>query len=172
MERGTIWPMVSIFRFLIVLKVTAGVHANKSYIFLQLWALGRASVDKQWEEPSVELVAPSPIPLSYFPSNIPRALTISEIEEYVQLYAQAAKNAVEAGFDGVEINSVNGFFMNTFLHETSNQRTDAYGGSVENRSRFGLEVVDAVVQAIGAERTAIRLSPWSPFQGEFLSILR
>jgi NADPH2 dehydrogenase len=97
---------------------------------------------------------------------VPKALTTSEIEEFVQLYAQAAKNAVfEAGFDGVEIHGANGYLIDQFLQDVSNQRTDAYGGSVERRSKFGLAVVDAVVNAVGPERTAIRLSPWSPYQG-------
>jgi NADPH2 dehydrogenase len=92
-------------------------------------------------------------------------LTISEIQEYIQNYAQAAKNAVEgAGFDGVEIHCANGYLPDQFLQDVSNRRTDAYGGSIEARSKFPLEVVDAVVKAIGAERTAIRLSPWSTFQ--------
>jgi NADPH2 dehydrogenase len=144
------------------------VHANGSYIFLQLWAFGRiADIEAlKLEDPSFEFIAPSPIPLSSRPSVIPRALSTSEIEEFVQLYAQAAKNAVlEAGFDGVEIHGASGYLIDQFLQDVSNQRTDAYGGNIERRSKFGLEVVDAVVNAVGAERTAIRLSPWSPFQG-------
>jgi NADPH2 dehydrogenase len=149
-------------------QITDKVHANGSYIFLQLWALGRvADVEAlKSDDPSLELVAPSPIPSPDSPSAIPKALTTSEIDEFVQLYAQAAKNAVfEAGFDGVEIHGANGYLIDQFLQDVSNQRTDAYGGSVERRSKFGLAVVDAVVNAVGAERTAIRLSPWSPYQG-------
>lgn len=132
-----------------------------------MWALGRAAiaVELKSDDPSFELVAPSPVPLTKRSTDVPRPLTISEIEEFVQLYAQAAKNAVEAGFDGVEIHGANGYLIDQFLQDVSNKRTDRYGGSIENRSRFGLEIVDAIVKAIGPERTAIRLSPWSPYQG-------
>jgi NADPH2 dehydrogenase len=95
----------------------------------------------------------------------PHPLTIQEIDEYVDLYTTAAKNAMEAGFDGVEIHSANGYLLDQFVQDVSNNRTDEYGGSIENRSRFTLRVVDSVVNAIGAERTGVRLSPWSTFQG-------
>nr|GAT44830.1 predicted protein [Mycena chlorophos] len=84
-------------------------------------------------------------------------------QEYVKLYAQAARNAIEAGFDGVEVHSANGYLPDQFLQDITNKRTDSYGGSIENRSRFVLEIVDAVVKAVGAERTAIRFSPWGHF---------
>ena len=88
-----------------------------------------------------------------------------EIKEYVELFAQAASNAVHgAGFDGVEIHGANGYLVDQFIQDTSNQRTDEYGGSIENRCRFVFEVVAAVGKAIGFERTALRLSPWSTFQ--------
>ena len=90
----------------------------------------------------------------------PRALAVEEIKEYVKLYATAAENAVlKAGFDGVEIHSAKGYLLDQFLQSTSNQRTDEYGGSVENRLRFVLEVTDAVVKAVGANRVGIRISP-------------
>jgi NADPH2 dehydrogenase len=98
------------------------------------------------------------------PQEKPRALTIPEIKDLVQDYRQAALNAIEAGFDGVEIHSANGYLLDQFINTSCNNRTDIYGGSIENRCRFPLEVVDAVVDAIGAERTAIRFSPWSGFQ--------
>jgi len=86
----------------------------------------------------------------------------------VQLFAQAAKNAVDkAGFDGVEIHGANGYLVDQFIQDVSNQRTDGYGGSIEARSRFGLEIVEAVANEVGAKRTAIRLSPWGTFQGIF-----
>ena len=108
-------------------------------------------------------MAPSPIPRS---SRVtPRALTFSEIKDYVQLYARAASNAMEAGFDGVELHAVNGCLLDQFLQSVSNQREDEYGGSVENRLRFPLEVIDAVVRIVGAERTSVRLGPWSNYQG-------
>lgn len=88
-----------------------------------------------------------------------------EIKEYVQLYATAAKNAVRAGFDGVEIHGANGYLIDQFTQDTANKRTDDYGGSIENRARFALEVADAVVAAIGESKTGIRLSPWGSFNG-------
>ena len=90
-----------------------------------------------------------------------------DILEYVQMYATAASNAVHiAGFDGVEIHAANGYLIDQFLQDTSNARTDEYGGSVENRSRFGLRIIDEVVKAVGEERTGVRLSPWNRFQGK------
>lgn len=146
-------------------EITTAVHANNSFIFLQLWALGRAATPSILSAESLPYVAPSPIALSSRLKLAPRGLTKDEIKEYIQLYAQAAKNAVnEAGFDGVEIHGANGYLIDQFLQDVSNQRTDEYGGSVEARSRFGLEVVDAVVDAVGAHRTGIRVSPWSKFQ--------
>jgi NADPH2 dehydrogenase len=149
-------------------QITTAVHANNSFIFLQLWALGRTANPSVLSEESLPYVAPSPIGLSSHPEVAPREVTKEEIKEYIQLYAQAAKNAVnEAGFDGVEIHGANGYLVDQFLQDVSNQRTDEYGGSVEARSRFGLEVIDAVVDAVGAHRTGIRVSPWSKFQGTF-----
>ena len=144
------------------------MHANGSFIYLQLWALGRAANPSVLSAESLPHVAPSPIPLSSqaADSPAPRELTVSEIKEYVALYAQAAKNAVhKAGFDGVEIHGANGYLIDQFIQDVSNQRTDEYGGSVEGRSRFGLEVANAVVEAVGAERTGVRVSPWNKFQG-------
>jgi NADPH2 dehydrogenase len=149
------------------------VHNNGSSIFLQIGALGRsAHPDVLQEEGGYPLVAPSPIPLdngtpSSTPPPVPRALTVEEIGEYVQLFATAARNAVlRAGFDGVEIHAANGFLPDQFLQTNTNQRTDSYGGSVENRARFVLEVTKAVVNAVGANKVGIRLSPWSTYQGE------
>ena len=96
--------------------------------------------------------------------EVPHALSIDEIAEITQEYAQASKNAIAAGFDGVEIHGANGYLIDQFLNTSSNFRTDQYGGSIENRCRFALEVVKAVSNAIGAERVGIRLSPWSEFQ--------
>ncbi|KAJ7700171.1 NADH:flavin oxidoreductase/NADH oxidase [Mycena olivaceomarginata] len=115
------------------------------------------------ENPAFPYVSASDVQLSGH-CGPPRALTVPEIKEYVALYAQAAKNAIAAGCDGVEIHGANGYLIDQFLQDVSNRRTDEYGGSVENRTRFALEVVDAIVAAVGAERTAIRFSPWSPFQ--------
>lgn len=89
-----------------------------------------------------------------------------EIKQYVEAYAQAARNAVYgAGFDGVEVHCAHGYLIDQFIQDTSNKRTDEYGGSIENRCRFALEAIDAVVNAIGEAKTGFRLSPWSTFQG-------
>ncbi|KAF8259513.1 putative NADPH2 dehydrogenase chain OYE2 [Lactarius quietus] len=153
--------------------ITDAVHANGSYIFLQLWALGRAAESAVLKEQGgFDVVAPSPIPLRVpngTPSDdgelvIPRELTAAELREYVQLYSKAASNAIEAGFDGVEVHAANGYLLDQFLQTVSNERTDGYGGSIDNRVRFPLEVINAVVATIGAERTAVRISPWSKYQ--------
>ncbi|KAJ7058341.1 hypothetical protein C8F01DRAFT_1147928 [Mycena amicta] len=142
-------------------EVTAAVHAKGSVIFMQLWAIGRSASYRQLleEDPSFPYVSASDVPFSKS-RNTPRPLTVEEIKEYVELYAQAARNAIEAGFDGVEVHSANGYLPDQFLREITNKRTDQYGGSIENRSRFVLEIVEAIVKAVGAQRTAIRFSPW------------
>ncbi|KAJ7766354.1 hypothetical protein DFH07DRAFT_955402 [Mycena maculata] len=117
------------------------------------------------KDPTLDLVSASDIPSVAGAQEKPRPLTVAEIEEYVGLYAQAAKNAMEAGFDGVEIHDANGCLLDQFLQDVSNNRTDTYGGSAENRARFPLGVVKAVTDAVGQDRTGIRLSPWSPFAG-------
>ena len=142
-----------------------GVHANGSFIYLQLWALGRTADPSVLTSDGYPYVAPSPI--EHNPKHgAPREMTEAEIQEYIELYAQAARNAIEAGFDGVEVHAANGFLIEQFLQDVTNQRTDGYGGSIENRSRFGLEVVQAVSRAVGEERTGVRLSPWGTFYGE------
>ncbi|KAF5378540.1 hypothetical protein D9615_007072 [Tricholomella constricta] len=148
-------------------EITDTVHAHGSSIFLQLWALGRVadpSILASYNPP-FPLVGPSSIPVSSQTLTPPRPLTTDEITEYTELFAQAAHNAVHrAGFDGVEIHGANGYIVDQFLQDVSNDRTDQYGGSVEGRSKFALEVVDAVSRAVGPERTGLRLSPWSTFQ--------
>lgn len=146
--------------------VTDAVHKNKSFIYLQLWALGRASDPKQLKKElgeDAKVVSASNIPFEG--GATPVALTEAEIQQYIKDYAQAAKNAIEAGFDGVEIHGANGYLIDQFTQDKSNNRTDAWGGSVEKRGRFAIEVVKAVVAAVGAEKTGIRLSPYSSFQG-------
>ncbi len=153
-------------------QVSDAVHAKGSYIYLQLWSLGRAASIKQLkrEDPSFEYVSAGDVPLPREPLHEeeygdnaphPRPLTKGEIAEYVQLYATAARNAVDrAGFDGVEIHGANGYLLDQFLKETSNNRTDEYGGSPENNARFVLDVVAAVSEVVGQERVGVRLSPW------------
>ena len=94
-------------------------------------------------------------------------MTEADIDRFVEHYRQAALKAMEVGFDGVELHAANGYLADQFLQDVSNKRTDEYGGSIENRSRFTLEAIDAIVNAIGAEKTGIRLSPWGTFQGMF-----
>jgi NADPH2 dehydrogenase len=143
------------------------VHANGSYIFLQLWALGRATNPDllKAENPSFDLVGPSDIPISP-DKQTPRALTVDEIKTYVQWYADAADKAInKAGFDGVELHFANGYLPDQFLQDVSNQRTDEYGGSIENRARFPLEIIKAVSNVVGQDRVGFRISPWSSWQG-------
>ncbi|KAL9553250.1 hypothetical protein MBANPS3_003386 [Mucor bainieri] len=149
-------------------KVTSVVHEKGAVIYLQLWHIGRvgaSNLNPNNERP----VGPSAITVTG--SNFyggeyeePHVLTVDEIQDIVQHYRQAALNAIEAGFDGVEIHSANGYLLDQFINSGSNKRTDIYGGSIENRTRFALQVVDAIAGAIGAERTAIRFSPGSSYQ--------
>ena len=153
--------------------MTDAVHAKNSFIYLQLWAIGRFASQSSLakEDPSYDVVSASDIPLSDRPQSRPRPLTIPEIKEYVQLFGQAAENAVHgAGFDGVEIHGAHGYLIDQFLQDVSNNREDEYGGSIENRCRFALEVVDEVVKRVGAERVGLRISPWSRFQGTYLQL--
>jgi len=146
-------------------KVTSAVHAKGSYIYLQLWALGRVADPNQLKkEGNFPLVSSSPNPVTP-DAPVPHALSESEIQDWINAYAQASRNAISAGFDGVEIHAANGYLIDQFNQDTANTRTDRWGGSVENRARFAVEVTRAVVAAVGADRTGIRFSPWSPFQG-------
>jgi len=143
------------------------VHAKGSYIFLQLWAIGRSAdmsfIEKQ--DPPLSYVSASDVKLSTTDIS-PRPLTIPEIHSYIDAYRTAAGNAVnKAGFDGVEVHGANGFLLEQFLKEFTNKRTDEYGGSISGRSKFVLEVVDAVVEAVGEKKTGIRLSPWNTYMG-------
>ena len=153
-------------------QVTDAVHAKGGRIFLQLWHVGRVShVDLQ--ENGAAPVAPSALrPMtkvfvnnSFVDVSEPRALDISELPGIVNDFRQAAANAIAAGFDGVEIHGANGYLLDQFVKDGANIRTDAYGGSIENRARLLLEVTAAVVAEVGAERTGIRISPVSPANG-------
>ena len=147
-------------------NVTNVVHKKGCYIFCQLWALGRAAEPEIVRKEAGEkwFASSSAVPLEAGAEE-PRALEEEEIWGFVGDYAQAAKNAIEAGFDGVEIHGANGYLMDQFTQDTVNKRTDAWGGSVEKRSKFALEVTKAVVETVGSERVGIRLSPFSTFQG-------
>lgn len=145
--------------------VTRAVHEAGGQILLQLWHVGRIS-DPLYLEGELP-VAPSAIAASGHVSLVrplkdfvtPRALELSEIPGIVEDYRRAAENAKAAGFDGVEIHGANGYLIDQFLQDSSNHRDDAYGGSIENRARFLLEVTDAVVSVWGADRVGVHLAP-------------
>jgi NADPH2 dehydrogenase len=151
-------------------RVTGAVHAKGSFIYAQLWAMGRAAKPEILErESGSKLLAPSAIPMSA-ETPVPQEMNEADISDFIQDYVQAARNAVfKAGFDGVEVHAANGYLIPQFIEEGSNQRTDSWGGSIENRSRFALEVTKAVVEAVGSDRVGIRISPWSTFQGMCLT---
>ena len=148
-------------------KVTAAVHDHGGRIFVQLMHCGRiAHVDNL--PPGARVVAPSAVvakgemfTLAHGrqPHSVPAALSVADIAATIEEYAQAARNAVAAGFDGVELHGANGYLIEQFLHPSANHRTDDYGGDFHRRNRFAIEVARAVVKAIGHERVGIRLSP-------------
>lgn len=150
--------------------VTDAVHGAGGKIAIQLWHVGRISHPDLQPGGSLP-VAPSAIrPAGQVFTGeamkdyvTPRALLLSEIPGVVESYAQAARQAMDAGFDGVEIHAGNGYLLDQFLRSSTNQRTDAYGGSKENRARLLLEVLQAVCKAIGHERVGLRLSPVTSF---------
>ncbi|KAI1424464.1 NADH:flavin oxidoreductase/NADH oxidase [Xylaria sp. FL1777] len=144
-------------------EVTDAVHKKGSFIYLQIWHLGRAGWLSVHEAMGTKLKSPSPVRLDET-ADLPEEMTEEDIWEAIGDYAQAAKNAIRAGFDGVEIHGANGYLIDQFIQDVTNKRTDGWGGSVENRARFAVEVAKAVVNAIGADKTAIRLSPFSDYQ--------
>ena len=150
-------------------KITAAIHAKNGLVFQQLWHVGRIShPDFHDGELPVAPSAIKPKGKAFTAKGlqdfvIPRALEIEEIPGIVEDYKNAAQHALEAGFDGVEIHSANGYLLDQFLRDGSNIRTDAYGGSFENRARFLLEVTAAVIEVWGADRVGIRLSPSGTF---------
>jgi N-ethylmaleimide reductase len=159
--------------------VTEAVHAKGGKIVVQLWHVGRIS-HTALQPGGQAPVAPSAIQAkantyliasdgsgSFVPTSLPRALEASELPGIVEDYRRAARAAIDAGFDGVEIHAANGYLIDQFLRSGSNHRADVYGGSIENRSRFLFEVVEAVTAEIGATRTGIRLSPVTPANDAF-----
>ena len=156
-------------------EVVDAVHAKGGVIFLQLWHVGRVS-HSSFQPGGVLPVAPSAVPI---PADLktmtadgkvvryetPRALETSEIPGVIDAYRQAARNALKAGFDGVEIHGANGYLIEQFLQSHTNLRTDQYGGSTENRTRFLMEVTQAVIEVWGADRVGVRLSPYGVANG-------
>jgi N-ethylmaleimide reductase len=148
--------------------VTEAVHGRGGLMFLQLWHTGRTS-HSSFQPDGRPAPAPSAVRADAdgmtadwkrVPYETPRAVDLAEIPGIVDSFAAGAANAIAAGFDGVEINGANGYLLEQFMHTLSNRRGDAYGGSIENRCRFPLEVVRAVAARVGADRVGIRLSPF------------
>ncbi|MER5929212.1 alkene reductase [Streptomyces sp. NPDC002054] len=150
--------------------VTAAVHANGGRIFAQLMHGGRVS---HADTTGLQPVGPSAVPAvgEVFtptgpqPAPMPRALDTAEVPEHAQSYARAARRAVDAGFDGVELHGANGYLISQFLSSNANLRTDRYGGPIAHRIRFAVEAVAATVAEVGGARTGIRLSPGATFWG-------
>lgn len=157
-------------------QVTEAVHAQGSKIFLQIMHTGRVSHEANLPEGG-KVIAPSAIPApepfnkmyvdgkGMLEVSQPKEMTTEEVKATIQEFVATAKLAVEAGFDGVELHAANGYLPNQFLNPKSNQRTDEYGGSNENRNRFVLEMAKAAVEAIGASKVGIRISPYGVFNG-------
>ncbi|WP_425107156.1 alkene reductase [Ancylobacter sp.] len=150
-------------------KITDAVHAAGGHIFVQLWHVGRVS-HRSLQPGGAAPLAPSAIRANtktyvnngFVEVDEPRALALEEIPGIVDDFRKAAANAIRAGFDGVEIHGANGYLVDQFLRDGANKRDDAYGGSIENRTRFLKEVLEAVIGEIGAARTGLRLSPVTP----------
>jgi N-ethylmaleimide reductase len=148
-------------------EIADAVHATGGRMFVQLWHVGRMAHP---EISGVEVVGPSEIaadmtthtPSGKQPLPVPRALQTQEIASIVEQFRAAARRAIDAGMDGVEIHSANGYLLHEFLSDVVNQRTDGYGGSAENRARLTAEVVEAVVADVGAGRVGLRISPGNP----------
>lgn len=154
-------------------RVNDGVHAAGGKMFVQLMHDGRVSHPANMQT-GTKIVAPSALAApgemwtdgkGLQPYPVPAAMSEEEIKQTIAEFAQAAKNAIAAGFDGVELHGANGYLIDQFLNTASNQRADQWGGSVENRVRFAVEVAKAAVAAIGAERIGMRISPYGVFNG-------
>ena len=150
-------------------KVTRAVHDKGGRIFLQIWHAGRAAHPamnggaQSVSSTNTAIEGDIQTPQGKVPQATPRALLESDIPAIVAAFAQGAKNAIAAGFDGVEVHGANGYLVDQFLRDTPNNRTDGYGGSLEGRARFLFEVLTAVTAAIGADRVGLRLSPLNSY---------
>jgi N-ethylmaleimide reductase len=154
-------------------RIIEAVHAKGGRIAVQLWHVGR--IASRLNRPvEADIVAPSAIrapgevytdAAGMVPHDLPRALETREIARIASEFASAAKTALEIGFDGVEIHSANGYLLHQFLSSNVNQRSDIYGGSIENRARMPLEVIEAVLRAVPASKVGVRVSPGHTFNG-------
>ena len=151
--------------------VVEAVHAKGAKIFIQFMHCGRIGHELNLP-PAARLLAPSAVAAAgemytdsegMKPNGMPAAMTTADIADAIEEFVQAAKNAMIAGFDGVELHGANGYLLEQFIRPNSNQRKDSYGGTIAHRARFVLEVADAVVKAIGREKVGIRLSPFGVF---------
>ncbi|RDW58906.1 hypothetical protein BP6252_13382 [Coleophoma cylindrospora] len=145
-------------------KIIEAVHSKKSYYFQQIWGMVRASFPELMAKKGLRYRSSSAVAMKGR-DTIPEAMTEDEIQEIIQSFVDTAKKVIGAGGDGVEIHSAHGYLLDQFLSDAVNLRTDGWGGSIQNRARLVLEVVKAVVDAIGADRVALRLSPYAAFQG-------
>jgi len=152
-------------------RITEAVHAQGAKMFLQLMHCGRIAHPLNLPA-GARVLAPSAVAAAgemytdaegMKPNATPQAMSAADIKSTIEEYVQAAKNAVAAGFDGVELHGANGYLLEQFIRPNSNLRTDAYGGAIENRARFVLEVADAVIKAVGRDKVGIRLSPFGVF---------
>ncbi|KAM0544361.1 hypothetical protein ACHAPJ_011897 [Fusarium lateritium] len=149
-------------------KIYDAVHARGSFMFQQIWDLGRAGNPEYLKSRGCKYSSSSNLKMEGMPVA-PEALTEDEIWQKIADFRQAAKNVVAAGGDGVEIHGAHGYLIDQFISESINNRTDKWGGSIENRARFLLEIIKATVEEIGAERTALRLSPFATYQQAYTS---
>lgn len=146
-------------------KVTQKVHDSGGRIFIQLWHVGRMSHpdfhngELPWAPSALNPKSKSYTPQGFKETVTPKAMTLAEIKQTIEEFSQAAKNAVTAGFDGIEIHASNGYLFHQFFNATSNHRTDEYGGTIENRARFLFDVLDAVSEVISLSKVGVRLNP-------------
>lgn len=152
-------------------KITGAVHAKGGHIFMQIWHAGRAAHPalnggaECISSGSTAIAGEAHTSLGKIAHAVPRELRRDEFQTIVQAFATAAKNAIEAGFDGVEIHAANGYLIDQFLRDGCNQRSDEYGGTFEGRSRLLMQVLDATSATIGASRVGVRLSPLNSYNG-------
>lgn len=146
--------------------ITDAVHDRRCTIFCQLIAPGRAAALNPSDGGARQLLSSSATPMTEEEdSDVPQEMTPEQIASCISDFTQTAKNAILAGFDGIEIHGANGYLVDQFLQDNCNKRSDRWGGSIENRARFALEITSAIVEAIGADRVGFRISPFSQFQG-------